>query len=285
VRVLDLFSGIGGFSLGLERAGMRTVAFCECDAWCRAVLGRHWPGVPCYEDVRELSGTRLRIDGIGADLIAGGFPCQDISVAGLGRGIDGARSGLWAEYARIVGDVRPQFAIVENVGALTSRGLARILGDFAALGYDAQWHAVPAAAVGAPHLRDRVWIVAADADGERLRQHEQRETGRRLDIRDCWHAEPVDNGAARTVADAARERMERHGPDRFAVAFAQACARLLGRDDAGAFWKNGPPVAALRGVDDGIPARLDKPRLAGLGNAVVPQLVEIIGRALMDVAA
>ena len=160
MRVLDLFSGIGGFSLGLERAGMRTVAFCESDPFCRRVLAEHWPAIPIYDDVRTLTAERLRADGIVADIICGGFPCQDISEAGKRVGITGERSQLWAEYARIIGDVRPRFVIVENVADLCIRGLGIVLGDLATLGYDAEWYCIPAAAVGADHWRDRIWIVS-----------------------------------------------------------------------------------------------------------------------------
>lgn len=160
MRVLDLFSGIGGFSLGLERAGMRTVAFCECEPYARAVLRKHWPDVPCYDDVRTLTADRLDRDGIGVDLICGGFPCQDISYAGEGRGLAGERSGLWAHYARLIREVGPRYVIVENVAALLTRGLGDVLGELAEIGYDTEWHCIPAAAVGAPHRRDRIWIIA-----------------------------------------------------------------------------------------------------------------------------
>jgi DNA (cytosine-5)-methyltransferase 1 len=154
LRVLDLFSGIGGFSLGLERTGgFETVAFCEIDPFCKKVLNKHWPSVPVYEDVRTLNG-------IAADVITGGFPCQDISLAGKGAGLAGERSGLWSHIARLIGEIRPRFAIMENVSALLGRGLGDVLGDLAALGYDAEWHCIPASYAGARHLRDRVWIVA-----------------------------------------------------------------------------------------------------------------------------
>ena len=163
MNVVDLFSGIGGFALGLERAGMRTVAFCECDPFCRAVLRQHWPDVPCYDDVRAVTAARIRGDGIiDVDVIAGGFPCQDISQAGRGAGIDGNRSGLWREFARIIGEVRPSYVIVENVAALLGRGIGVVLGDLAALGYDAEWHCLPAAAVGAltDEIGSGLWATA-----------------------------------------------------------------------------------------------------------------------------
>jgi DNA (cytosine-5)-methyltransferase 1 len=187
LTVGSLFSGVGGFDLGFERTGhMRTVWFCEQDPFCQRVLAKHWPGVPCYPDVRALvghadsapahahaasGGSRAAVGESGVrpdvpvpvpyvDILCGGFPCQDISVAGRGEGIDAARSGLWAEYARLIRDLRPRYVVVENVAALLARGMERVLGDLAACGYDAEWDCIPASAVGAPHRRDRVWLVA-----------------------------------------------------------------------------------------------------------------------------
>jgi len=211
VRHLDLFSGIGGFAIAARNVGWETVGFCEIDPYCQKVLRKHWPGVPIYEDVRNVTAERLRADGIiwaGAreastvddtesfrcrygndrtnkrqttgeinplastshssksriDILTGGFPCQDISVAGKQAGIDGERSGLWSELARIIGEVRPRYAVLENVAALLSgdsgRWFQRVLGDLAEIGYDCEWHCIPASAVGAPHRRDRVWIIA-----------------------------------------------------------------------------------------------------------------------------
>jgi DNA (cytosine-5)-methyltransferase 1 len=156
-RVLSLFAGIGGFDLGLERAGgFETVAFCEIDPFCRKVLAKHWPDVPCYEDVRELTSERLAADGIAVDVITGGFPCQDISIAGKRAGMaKGTRSGLWSECKRLVGELRPQFALFENVPNLLSGPseqpggwFATILSDLASLGFDAEWHYLPASFVG-----------------------------------------------------------------------------------------------------------------------------------------
>lgn len=167
LRVLSLFAGIGGFDLGLERTGgFETVAFCEIDPFCRKVLAKHWPNVRQYEDVRTLTGDALERDGLAVDVICGGFPCQDISAAGSKAGISGERSGLWREYARLIREIRPRYVIVENVAALLDRGLGDVLGDLASLGYDAEWHCIPASAVGAPHRRDRIWIVAHPNGGE-----------------------------------------------------------------------------------------------------------------------
>jgi DNA (cytosine-5)-methyltransferase 1 len=161
LKVLDLFSGIGGFSLGLERTnGFETVAFCEIEPFPRAILAKHWPGVPCYDDVRTLTASRLAAGGIVPDVICGGFPCQDISAAGLRIGIQGARSGLWSQYSRLIGELRPRWVIVENVADLLVRGMGVVLGDLAAIGYDAEWHCISASAIGADHIRDRVWIIA-----------------------------------------------------------------------------------------------------------------------------
>lgn len=156
MRVLDLFSGIGGFSLGLERAGMQTVAFCEIDPYCRRVLKRHWPDVPINTDITKREFTEGE-----ADVICGGFPCQDVSLAGKRAGLSGERSGLYRELVRAIRVVRPRYAILENVAALLSDGMGRVLGDLAEGGSDAEWDCVPAETFGAPHERDRVFIVAA----------------------------------------------------------------------------------------------------------------------------
>jgi DNA (cytosine-5)-methyltransferase 1 len=164
LKVLSLFAGIGGFDLGLERTGgFETVAFCEVDERCRRVLAKNWPGVPIYEDVRELSAQHLTADGVAVDVICGGFPCQDISLAGRMRGIGGSKSGLWSHYRRLIEEVGPRWVIVENAPTLRSHGLDRLLGELAALRYDAEWHCLPLNAFGAPHRRDRLWIVAYPA--------------------------------------------------------------------------------------------------------------------------
>jgi DNA (cytosine-5)-methyltransferase 1 len=320
-RTLDLFSGIGGFSLGLERTGgFKTVAFCEIDPFCRRVLAKHWPEVPRYEDVRELTGARLAADGIAVDVICGGFPCQDVSFAGKRAGLEGARSGLWGEYRRIIGEVRPRFVIVENVPGLLSLGMGTVLGDLSSLGFDAVWDCVPASAIGAPHRRDRVWLVAYSGEDE-LRQQSGRRSGAR------WSGSPVigDNGAE-GLAPYANRQSEHAGAINAEVAGAPEPASdtaINGRgsrrargasalpekrdatvpndaDTEELFWAeiegrqpNG--IAALveqwpawnvgfaghGGVDDGVPKGLARPSLSAYGNAVVPQIPELIGNAIL----
>lgn len=221
MQVLDLFSGIGGFSLGLERAGMRTVAFCEVDERKRLALESHWPGVPIFPDVRTLHGGQVA----GIDMVCGGFPCQDVSVAGKRAGIGGERTGLWAEVCRIVREIRPRFALLENVpGLLVRGGLGKVLGDLADVGYDAEWDCIPAAAVGSPQLRARIWILAYPC-GERNEADDTIFAGRsELVICPQWPPEPI----------------------------------------------------APR-VDDGFPGWM----VGAFGDAVVPRIPEIIGRAIM----
>lgn len=164
----SVFAGIGGFDLGLERAGMCCQWQIEIDAYAVRVLAKHWPGVKRYGDVRTVFGydaesSRFFNVPAAVDLVCGGFPCQDVSTAGGGIGIIGTRSGLWSELARLVADLRPQFVLVENVPSLRGRGLALVLQDLWALGYDAEWHCIPASAFGANHERDRIWIIGYPA--------------------------------------------------------------------------------------------------------------------------
>ncbi|MCP2080715.1 UNVERIFIED_ORG: DNA (cytosine-5)-methyltransferase 1 [Methylorubrum zatmanii] len=248
LAVLDLFSGIGGFSLGLERTGgFKTVAFCEIELFPRRVLAKHWPEVPCYDDVRTLTADRLRADGIAVDIICGGFPCQDISESNTrGAGLDGERSGLWFEYWRLLGEVRPTFAVVENTAALLGRGLDRVLGGLAQIGYDAEWHSIPASALGAPHDRDRVWIVAYPAQTQRGQIVRDRDLARQY----CLLSQRAEDASrAAGVPEEAWSRPWRSTADH------------------------------VRGLDDGIPCRLDG--FNALANAVVPQIPELIGRAIL----
>jgi DNA (cytosine-5)-methyltransferase 1 len=158
----SLFSGIGGLDLGLERAGMQCRWQVESDSYCQRVLAKHWPGVPRFGDIRLLDTRELER----VDLICGGFPCQDVSLAGLGAGLDGERSGLWSEYLRVVRNLRPRYVLVENVSALLVRGFERVLSDLAVSGYDAEWDSLRAGYFGAPHRRERIFILAYPKEGD-----------------------------------------------------------------------------------------------------------------------
>jgi DNA (cytosine-5)-methyltransferase 1 len=308
VNVGSLFSGIGGFDLGLERAGMRVVWQCESDDFCRRVLAQHWPAIPCFEDVRDLRGTgRESVPAV--DVLCGGFPCQDISLAGAGAGITGARSGLWSEYARLIGELEPRWVIVENVSALLARGLGVVLADLSALGYDAEWDCLPASAFGAPHQRDRVWLVAypnghsqhdgpvdaeasaapqplADADelGRHRRSGELRTPRRRQS----------ENGSPDVAHPDPKRRREglcqSSGPDeRPRQGDALWCGEQLA--DADSEPTLGSPVAReerspwavepdVGRVAHGVPARMD--RVRSLGNALIPQIAQWIGERIMS---
>jgi DNA (cytosine-5)-methyltransferase 1 len=241
VKFGSLFCGIGGFDLGLERAGMQCAWQVEIDPYAQKVLAKHWPDVRRHADVCTFPPEEGDWE---VDVICGGFPCQDISYAGKGAGLAGARSGLWYEFARIIGQLRPRYVIVENVSALLTRGMGEVLGTLASLGYDAEWHVIPASAVGAPHRRDRIWIVAyvPDANGGRFNRCKERDI----------------------IQKAGKRTSRRDNADGLAL-------------DKRRAWVCEP---AIRRVAHGVPARVD--RLRCLGNAVVPQVVELIGRAIME---
>lgn len=232
MRCLSMFTGIGALDLGLHRAGMEIVAQCEIDPYACAVLSKRFPGVPNLGDV-----TKASFEGIHADIIAAGFPCQDISNAGKRAGLSGSRSGLFWQVVRAIGVVRPGWVLLENVAALHGRDLGVVLGALAALGYDARADCIPASHVGAPHDRDRTWIVAHSERGERWQESY------------CWE-------------------IGRMGREQQSVPW--------DRD-----WKSA--LRDLRGMDDGSTYRVD--RVDTLRNAVVPQIPELIGRAILAVIA
>lgn len=308
----SLFAGIGGMDLGLERAGLTCRWQVEVDEYATRILERHWPGVRRWRDIKtflpDTKGERFGAWGPGrvaarrqrrrdsswasgwrVDLIAGGFPCQDISYAGAGAGLSGKRSGLWFELARVVRTLEPRYVLVENVAALLTRGLDAVLGTLASLGYDAEWFCLPAAAVGAPHIRDRVFIVAyanPDSVGQRLRvpgcgpdagasRGVQEEAWKRERIR--ADARPVRRG----LSDAPGERLEVGfclGTD----ARQELATTLRANRSDGGQWGFDPadiPESGVGRVVDGVSHRVD--RLRGLGNAVVPAVSEFIGRRIL----
>jgi DNA (cytosine-5)-methyltransferase 1 len=236
VTFLDLFSGIGAFALGLSRAGMTPVGFCEIDPFCRDVLSRHWPDVPILHDVRTAEFPN-------ADVICGGFPCQDISIAGAGAGLAGERSGLWREVVRAVRMVRPRWLVLENVPMLLDRGLGTVLGDLAENGYDAEWDCVSAADIGASQNRERIWILA--------------------NPNDSGFKGPVWAGQPHTPWNG--DEAARGEPLR------SACG----------YWPPGPrAVGDIPRMADGPADRVH--RLKALGNSLVPQIPELIALAILD---
>jgi DNA (cytosine-5)-methyltransferase 1 len=260
MNVLDLFSGIGGFSLGLERAGMRTVAFCEANDFCRRVLAHHWPNTPIFTDVRSLTAQRLAANGIAVDLIAGGFPCQDVSQAGRGAGLDGERSGLWHEFARLIRELRPDWVIAENVPGLRALGADRVLDDLEAADYTARPLVVGAWHAGAPHRRNRVWIVANAKTVQ-------------------WTPITRDQ-SNRTHALATADADEINGQPRSEERRpSDQGGEIASRLGAWGAWNGGPPD--LSRMDDGIPKGLAESALGAFGNTLLPQIPEIIGRAIM----
>jgi len=249
LRVLDLFSGIGGFSFGLERTGgFETVAFCEIDEHACKVLKKHWPNVPIYHDIKNFDYNG------DVDVITGGFPCQDLSAAGQRKGIiDGERSSLWGEMLRLTGKLRPRYMLAENVSALLigddGRWFAELLSDLASIGYDAEWHRISAADIGAVHQRERVWIIAYPS-----------EIGRKQSI--------IKTAPKRTGYMGNHNR-----PDR-------EVERLISwvKGEAKECWGISGEPMRYRG-HDGVSNWMD--RVARCGNSIVPQIAQYIGHNIL----
>jgi len=314
----SLFSGIGGLELGLERAGVGHVMWqAESDPYCAAVLRHRWPHTMRYHDVRAITATTATR----VDLVCGGFPCQPVSLAGSRRAQDDER-WLWPEFARIVAEIRPAIVVAENVLGLRSAGLRDVLADLAALGFDAEWAALGAFEVGAPHLRRRIFIVATHPERVAVREQQgwleracrARATfvaidGASGDAADaaCARQQGADGSgspgapwqgdrsvfSARSSAAEDASHADRARQSQQAIALAEQ--RGWARDSG---WRLAP--SAVRGMDDGLPNGLDAGadgaggacgeaagdapdswRVGALGNAVVPQCAELVGRALM----
>lgn len=226
--MLDLFSGIGGFSLGLEKTGgFKTVAFCEVAPFQRKVIAKHWPGVPILGDVETA-------DFPAADVITAGWPCQDISLAGPGAGLAGSRSGLWWSVVRAVRLVRPRWVLLENVAELLGRGMGEVVGALAESGYDSEYDCIPACAIGANHERDRTWIVAYD----------------------------------RRIGLAIGQRLFSRGQ------VTDTAAKASGRWD---------DLSVVGRAVHGLPDRVH--RITAIGNSLVPDIPEMIGRAILAAEA
>jgi DNA (cytosine-5)-methyltransferase 1 len=295
MRVLDLFSGIGGFSIGLESVGMETVAFCEQNAYCQKILAQHWPTLPIHSDITELSGYEYRGS---VELVCGGFPCQPFSVAGERRGKEDDRA-LWSEMLRVIREVAPRWVIGENVPGIIPMELDTVLSDLEGEGYTCWTFVLPACAVDAPHRRDRVWVIAhtnseiesdGSVDAETPRRVVANTSGyggrnaqgslRRQDSKGKW-TQNTDQ-AARSSEDVSNtngsglQRREEAGNLRgIGPGRDEQSERCF--DNAGAVWLPEPNVGR---VADAVPNRSH--RLKALGNAVVPPLVAEIGRLVME---
>jgi DNA (cytosine-5)-methyltransferase 1 len=253
-NVLSLFAGIGGLDLGLERAGLTTIGQVELNPWARTVLAKHWPTTPRHDDVRTTIEWWRSEERPHVHVIAGGFPCQDISNAGARAGITGPKSSLWGAMATAVRELRPEYVVIENVAALLVRGFDTVLADLHDLGFDAEWSVLSACSMGAPHTRERLFVLAHRND-ERLQTGRPQRVHHDFEVvgrggRDTEHVHPV-----------AESR----------------------RSPRGSHWSSEPAVDRMA---DGLSPELDRRRLFALGNAVVPQVAEVIGRRIMrEVAA
>jgi len=321
LTVGSLFSGIGGFDLGLERAGMKVIWQLEKDPFCLEILKKHWPDVKKYKDIREVDLNELEP----VDVLCGGPPCQPFSVAGKRKG-KGDDRYLWPEMFQVIKTLRPRWVIVENVTGIVNMALEDICTDLETEDYEVQAFIIPACSVNAPHRRDRIWIIAHRNSERQLQQEgtleEQR---RRIGDNNKQNAADSDNSRSRTSRDGdnrewqeknkGQERFSQHESSGYNEAASnsesksgesdvQRCNRAaeqeqLGRNTIKSVVDRGsdiptdserwgipwlPIAASLCRVDDGLPRRMDRAkRLKALGNAVVPQIVEIIGRAIMKI--
>ena len=240
LRMGSLFSGIGGLELGLERAfkgQLQTAWQVEKESFCRSVLERHWSNAKRYDDVRTVGAHNLEP----VDILCGGFPCQDISIAGKGEGLNGKRSGLWWEFHRIINELRPSVVVMENVPAITIRGLSAVVGSLAQNGYDCQWTIISAKQCGAPHLRRR-WFCVAYPNSQRIQEQP------------IW-SESVGQKRQSECGSCQDERTQQN------------------------YWQGFPTQSPVRRRNDGVPNRVD--RLKSLGNAVVPQCAEWVGQQII----
>jgi len=257
---IDLFSGIGGFSLAARWAGLDTIVFCERDKFCQKVLNKHWPGVPIHDDITTFDGTKYS----NVFLLTGGFPCQPFSRAGKRRGKEDDRY-LWPEMLRVISETKPHWVIGENVAGFVSMGLDGCISDLEREGYEVQAFVIPACAVKAPHRRDRVWIVANCSQQLFNGTWKARARRRCKSANADSHAPYTDN-----------EGLQGHGKH-------GECSSE--RTSWPGTWKEPWIEAATRlcRVDDGLPRQVDRVnRLKALGNAVVPQIPFLIMTGILD---
>ena len=286
LSLLDLFSGIGGFSYAAEQlvGGFHTVAFCDTDKACHKVLAKHWPSTPIFPDIRELTAADIKpLCPNGLSLITAGFPCQDLSVAGKQAGYDGDRSVLFYEIIRLAGELRPRFLLLENVRNLLSHQngetFQETLFQIAKAGYDAEWAVIPASDVGACHRRERIWIVAYAKDmfGNVGLSEQRGELGESTlsKSRDCDWTD---------VANTKDSRLEgwepasvSQCPPQWTIRQGNSPSAMLSPE-----WTAYVSQPVLRRGDDGLSNRVD--RLKQLGNSIVPQVAAVPLRRIKELA-
>jgi DNA (cytosine-5)-methyltransferase 1 len=287
LNVGSLFSGIGGIELGFEKAGFETIWFIECEKYAKEVIKKHWCNAIVYDDITKVDFKAIPK----VDIITGGFPCQDISFAGKGVGISGSRSSLWKYYYESIRVLRPRYAFIENVSAILGRGLNVVLADLASLGYDAEWYCVPASSVGAPHQRDRLFVISylPFTRNGRLSVSKRGQKKKGFDI----------DGNSKTISDSQgtgempiQQQGQRNVPVKIGKIVTDSNSKRLsdiqrnkeqtwqsGNGTVGdsGWWNTEPDLGRMA---DGISNRVD--RIRCLGNAVVPQVAEVFAQAIKE---
>ena len=270
MNVGSLFSGIGGIELGFEWEGFKTIWFIEKEPYCQAVLKKHWPWTPIYGDITTVDFSKLERPAI----LTGGFPCQDISNAGKRKGITGERSSLWKYYAEAIRVLRPRYAVIENVSALTTRGLSVVLADLAQIGYDAEWLDLRASDFGAPHKRERIFIVCyPHNNGQPATQERGGIIEGGNDSKAGEEQACESTGPSKQYADVAYSLFLRLQRKRQAKQTGEPEVRLCGPGPT--TWVTEPNVGR---VAHGVPNRVD--RIKAIGNAVVPQCAQYIAQII-----
>lgn len=275
IKIGSLFSGIGGFELGLERAipGAETIWQVEQNDFCQKVLSKHWPKAKIYNDVKNITADKVEA----VDILCGGFPCQDISTAGKGEGLHGKKSGLWWEMLRIISELRPRIVILENVAAILFRGGCEVVGSLTEIGYCTEWTIISARDQGAPHLRRRWFAVAYPADSNSDKCKAQSMHSEQTHWKTCQMLKHGNrsNVYATNTDDKRFEKRLYSIPIQKSKQHAQGDTQNTPRT----YWQKNTPESPLCHVDDGIPQRVA--RLKALGNAIVPQCSEWVGQQIV----
>jgi DNA (cytosine-5)-methyltransferase 1 len=283
LKHLDLFSGIGGFSLGLEATGgFETKAFCDIEEYPRQVLQKHWPHVKQYEDIKELNYERLKADGIDSiDIITGGYPCQPFSIAGRQKGEQDPRH-LWPEYFRLVKELRPTWVIGENVSGHIKLGLDTVIEDLESEDYSVRPFSISASSIGANHQRERIWILAHSRRSQWPRAELRGENENETRKENANQFERSSSTSSTDVANTNDERLQRQWQSRNQFTPRFNSSRESSEEGQGTvgqgWWESEPNMGR---VAHGIPKRVD--RLKSLGNSLVPQIPYYIGKTILEV--